>query len=458
MAAVAPPAPTSTPSRHSITPPLTVGENGAPEATVLNGARSAPTASVATISGPASTTSNHQRTFTGGTDGRTDKSKKEHRESHDAKDKEKDRDTSSRAAVRIAVPHLPSARVAQAPAPSMYWSRSPVHGIAPRRPFRAHSATLGDETVYLFGGCDPKGCFRELWTFDTETMCWSHPRVAGEVPSARRAHSACMIDHTLYIFAGGDGPHYFNDLYVLDTLSLRWSKPQPGVQVLGTAPSPRRAHTANSWNGQMIVFGGGNGVGALNDVHSLAPVAPEPVADGDVADKQAQQTVLQWTKWECTGKAPAGRGYHTANIVDDKLIVIGGSDGHMSFNDIHILQLDTKVWYQIKTDEAHYRLGHTATQVGSYLFVIGGHDSKGYTNEILSLNLVNLQWEKRKVYGAAPPGRGYHQTWLRDSRLFVHGGFDGKDVYGDMWYLDLAASAYLPQITSFTIELEEEEE
>lgn len=337
------------------------------------------------------------------------------------------------------LPQLPSASsVKPAPPPAMYWSKAPVHGSVPRRSFRAHTANLCDEVLWLFGGCDNRGCFRDLWCFDTETMCWSKPKVTGDMPPARRAHSATMVNKRLFVFAGGDGPHYFNDLYVFDTVSLRWSKPEVG----GTAPSPRRAHTCNYYEGQLIVFGGGNGVGALNDVHTL-----------DVSDLSR----LEWRKMDCRGKVPIGRGYHTSNLVDGKLIVIGGSDGHMSFNDIHILRLDTQTWYQVKTDEIHNRLGHTATQVGSYLFIFGGHDSKTYTSELLTLNLVNLQWEPRKVCGKKPQGRGYHQAWLRDSRLFVHGGFDGKDIFDDLHFLDLAACAYLPQITSFSVELDDEE-
>ncbi len=66
---------------------------------------------------------------------------------------------------------------------------------------------------------------------------------------------------------------------------------------------------------------------------------------------------------------------------------------HSTLQDVSIFDFssysrtDTRVWYQVKTDEIHNRLGHTATQVGSYLFVIGGHDSRSYTSEILTLNL-----------------------------------------------------------------------
>lgn len=345
---------------------------------------------------------------------------------------------SSRSLTSRAHPQLPHAEnVKPAPPPAMYWSKVPVHGSVPRRSFRAHSACLSDEMLWLFGGCDAKGCFRDLWCFDCETMCWSKPKVTGDLPPARRAHSCTIVDKRLFVFAGGDGPYYFNDLYVFDTVSLRWTKPD----VFGQPPSPRRAHTSNYYNGQLIIFGGGNGVGALNDVYSL-----------DLTDFDR----LEWRKIECKGKVPIGRGYHTSNIVDGKLIVIGGSDGHMSFDDIHILKLDSKVWYQVKTDESHNRLGHSSVLVGSYLFIVGGHNSHSYTPDILTLNLVNLQWESRNICGKKPPGRGYHQAWLHDSRLFVHGGFDGKEIFDDLYYIDLSACAYLPQITSFSVELDDE--
>lgn len=66
--------------------------------------------------------------------------------------------------------------------------------------------------------------------------------------------------------------------------------------------------------------------------------------------------------------------------------------------------------------------------------------------------LVNLQYEKRIVYGKAPNPRGYHATILADSRLFLFGGYDGITSYDDVHILDLAANAYLPQVTSFAID------
>ena len=63
------------------------------------------------------------------------------------------------------MPH--SDEVAIAPATTMYWSRAPVHGALPMRNMRAHTVTLVDNVAWLFGGCDDKGCWKDIYCFDT---------------------------------------------------------------------------------------------------------------------------------------------------------------------------------------------------------------------------------------------------------------------------------------------------
>ena len=38
--------------------------------------------------------------------------------------------------------------------------------------------------------------------------------------------------------------------------------------------------------------------------------------------------------------------------------------------------------------------------------------------------------------------------------VFVFGGFNGNEVFDDVHLLDLAAAAYLPQVTSFKIDVD----
>lgn len=334
-----------------------------------------------------------------------------------------------------------AADVPAAPSSGMYWSRAPTSG-APHTAVRAHTATLVGSNVFVFGGCDARACFNELYVLDADAFYWSTPHVVGDVPVPLRAMTCTAVGKKLVIFGGGDGPAYYNDVYVLDTVNFRWSKPR----ILGDkAPSRRRAHTACLYKNGIYVFGGGDGVRALNDIWRL-----------DVSDinKMSWKLISDPSGGSRdTGPVPKARGYHTANMVGNKLIIYGGSDGGECFNDVWVYNVDTHVWKAVNIPITYRRLSHTSTIVGSYLFVIGGHDGNEYSNDVLLLNLVTMSWDRRKVYGLPPSGRGYHTTVLHDSRLLVIGGFDGTEVFGDVWILELAVHSYYSQISHFTVDV-----
>jgi Rab9 effector protein with kelch motifs len=134
----------------------------------------------------------------------------------------------------------------------------------------------------------------------------------------------------------------------------------------GSHPPPRRAHTAILHDQRVYIFGGGTGIQALGDLWSLdvsqpketwewvclkrnpVPLRPPPSAkskDGPIL--QSNSTCAEHYRWSkimgqadnVPGPNPPPRGYHSANLVNDSMVVIGGSDGGMCFNDIWILDL-----------------------------------------------------------------------------------------------------------------------
>lgn len=332
--------------------------------------------------------------------------------------------------------------VKPAPASGMYWSRAPVSG-ASHTSLRAHTTTLIGSNIYIFGGCDSRSCFNEVYVLDADAFYFSSPFVCGEIPVPLRAMTCTAVGKKLVIFGGGDGPSYSNDVYVLDTVNFRWSKPKIGGD---RTPSKRRAHTACLYKNGIYIFGGGDGVQALNDVWRL-----------DVTDTTKMTWKLISAPTTPSGpddrSKPQARGYHTANMISSKLIIFGGSDGGECFRDVWVFDVDTLLFSPVNIPVSYPRLSHTATIVGSYLFVIGGHDGVEYSNEVLLLNLVTMVWDKRKIYGHPPKARGYHGAVLHDSRLVVVGGFDGSEVYGDVWIMELAVHAYYSQISHFSIDV-----
>lgn len=273
------------------------------------------------------------------------------------------------------------------------WYKAPQWGRLPQKGMRAHSATLvpnvspfashGTRTsstrptetdlfamdptsgsvgssLYVFGGCDSKHCFKDLYKIDLQSFQWSKPRTLGNQfsPPALRAHSVTHIppfqslyssvydnleikdrfpddpdvinvrmksrEGHLLFFGGGDGPNYFNDIYLLNLTTMTWSKPLPAPvatphegqnledfaneahtdiagssntqHIYGTLPSPRRAHTTVWYDKrkELIIFGGGNGTKALNEVWVL-----------ECKDWKR----LTWKKINTLGKKPRVRGY-----------------------------------------------------------------------------------------------------------------------------------------------------
>ena len=315
-------------------------------------------------------------------------------------------------------------KVDSAPPNGMYWSKAPCFGFEPSA-VRAHTSTLIGNNVFVFGGCDSKSCFNDLFVFDADCMAWTHPECSGDIPPPLRAMTATAVGKKLVIFGGGDGPSYYNDIYILDTVNFRYTKPEvtnPHV------PSKRRAHTACLYKNGIYIFGGGDGVRALNDVwrldvSDLTKMYWKLISPPSTGSKFANNSSSIDSR--LAAQRPTARGYHTSNMVGSKLIIFGGSDGVECFRDVWVFDVETLIWRCVDIKTSFPRLSHTATIVGSYLFVIGGHDGVEYSSDVLLLNLVTMHWDKRKVFGVVPSGRGYHGTILHDSRLFVFGGFDG---------------------------------
>ncbi|KYR02856.1 hypothetical protein DLAC_00326 [Tieghemostelium lacteum] len=310
----------------------------------------------------------------------------------------------------------------------MHWSKAQTKGDHPTEGIRSHTATVVGRKIFVFGGSDINDKFNDLMIFDTKTMFWSKPKTNGAdgcIPNPHRAHTATLVDKRLFIFGGGDGPNYFKDLFVLDTETLTWTKPV----TTGNGPGPRRAHTANLVNGKTIyIFGGGDGNKALNEVYSLdtdslswtliKPTGTIPKSRGyhssvligntkigifggsdgqecfddyfifdctnhswteqKITNKSPilsqtsfnlgktiaafgghdandyinslrffNQEKLMWEDVPCTGIPPPRRGYHCCCYVDHRLFVIGGYDGNQCFSDVQILDVGVLAYLEL---------------------------------------------------------------------------------------------------------------
>ncbi|KAB2009718.1 hypothetical protein ES319_D10G187100v1 [Gossypium barbadense] len=133
---------------------------------------------------------------------------------------------------------------------------------------KGHSLVSWGKKALLVGGrTDPANDKVSVWSFDTETECWSVMEAKGEIPVARSGHIVVRASSVLILFGGEDAKKKkLNDLHMFDLKSLTWLT----LQCTGTRPSPRSNHIATLYDDKtLFVFGGASKSRTLNDLYSL---------------------------------------------------------------------------------------------------------------------------------------------------------------------------------------------
>ena len=242
----------------------------------------------------------------------------------------------------------------------MYWGLMAQQGQAPDKSLRAHTGTLLGNKMYVIGGCDRQGCWRGVCTYNTgessspanlTSISDGFTRRVARMGQAMSYWSKSTASEGAYYYSGWQralcfwrrrrthiqqrcvGLSYLSVYFVLhsgaqahhypEIVESKWVKPNI-ITPKNSWPLQRRAHTTVQYKEFLVVFGGGNGQAALNDVWALK------ISDPDE---------LTWEEWKATGDVPVQKGYHTANLIGNKMVVYGGSDGNHSFSDVHVLDL-----------------------------------------------------------------------------------------------------------------------
>jgi N-acetylneuraminic acid mutarotase len=182
------------------------------------------------------------------------------------------------------------------------------------------------ETVLLFGGVGEAGRFADTWTFTSVSGsgAWTALEPAGSIPSARSGHAMAYdyIAGAVVLFGGYDGSGLLNDTWAYDPAANTWTELAP----TGDAPSARGNHRMvfDASAGRVVLFGGFDGTAELADTWAY-----------DIASNT-------WTEVQTTGSVPAGREQH-ALVYDPhagRVLLFGGFDEtDTDLNDLWALTL-----------------------------------------------------------------------------------------------------------------------
>jgi hypothetical protein len=126
-----------------------------------------------------------------------------------------------------------------------------------------------NDTLFLYGGFTTDLTMALVYTFDSNSIVWSMPKIAGINP-ARKASLTGIInnDGRIYLWSGLNTEGIFvNEMLILDTINFGWSKGS-----LVNAPIPRRNYGAALLSKNKIIYIGNRVVLCFNIYYYICSV------------------------------------------------------------------------------------------------------------------------------------------------------------------------------------------
>eukprot|EP00928_Gymnodinium_smaydae_P016522 TRINITY_DN16210_c0_g2_i1.p1 TRINITY_DN16210_c0_g2~~TRINITY_DN16210_c0_g2_i1.p1 ORF type:complete len:933 (+),score=181.92 TRINITY_DN16210_c0_g2_i1:190-2799(+) len=147
-----------------------------------------------------------------------------------------------------------------------------------------------------------------------------------------------------------------------------------------------------------------------------------------------------WRKIEAGGERPSGRASHSA-VADDLagvMYIFGGSGSHFGYTnkrDLCEFCFETETWRLLSNpmeDTPSARYGQSMVAYREGLYVWGGTHGTNYPTDMHRFDLCSKQWELVATMGDLPCGRYRHQAMVKDDLMYIVGG-SGINRYGDVF-------------------------
>jgi protein phosphatase len=184
----------------------------------------------------------------------------------------------------------------------------------------------------------------------------------------------------------------------------------------GTSPGKRYGHTMCYLKPYIVIFGGNVGNRIINDIWLIN------IDDG----------ILEWKKLEPTSDLPSGRMYHSSSVCKHggaagMVIIYGGrNEQGFALNDTWGLRKHRNgTWDWVKAPYStsyvpYKRFQHTISFYYNFMIVLGGRTDEDQKNIPIEIyDTETSEWTE-----LTPFNKFRHSSWIIESQLFTHGGFD----------------------------------
>ncbi|EQC40849.1 hypothetical protein SDRG_01916 [Saprolegnia diclina VS20] len=250
-------------------------------------------------------------------------------------------------------------------------------------------------------------------------------------PPALAAHAVVASRDTLYLVGGEDTASTRTSAVWQWTPSQSWEL-LPCATVYGEddVPTARSNHAAALWHHILLVFGGW-------DQDGLQPLGQLELLNLDTRC---------WTHGSTTGAAPSSRGNPTL-VVDAQrsmAIVFGGWNKIERFNDVHLLDLRTWAWREVRSTAVapQKRTDHAAVWADDRMFVLGGSTCDGPMNDVWVWSPSTEAWSELHCSGDLPAPRTSHAAAVCGRHILMTGGQShttarGTSVFASSYALNI---------------------
>jgi N-acetylneuraminic acid mutarotase len=223
------------------------------------------------------------------------------------------------------------------------------------------------------------------------------------MPTGRWELSTCVVDGKIYAI-GGAGPVYeaLSAVEVYDPATDTWTtKPE--------MPTARQGLSTSVVNGKIYAIGGGAGSSiTYRSVETYSTVEEyDPATD----------------TWTTKSDMPTSRGFHSANVVDGKIYVIGGSrNSGPSVNHVRTVEVydpATDTWTQ-KGDMPRNTAAGFSSVVDGKIYYIGGYGHLS-SQRVDEYDPSTDTWTMKSEM---PTGRHALSTSTLGGKIYAIGGYD----------------------------------
>ena len=138
---------------------------------------------------------------------------------------------------------------------------------------------------------------------------------------------------------------------------------------------------------------------------------------------------------------PLQRNGHSANLIEDKLYVLGGWGGFSTLSDVVYLDLVLCQWFAPQLHGKDHPLMNM--HVSAYMehlgqiICFGGGNGMTFISQTTALDVRSMRWTELKPKGAIPEGRANSSSCKQGFTMYVFGGWNSRANLSDIHLLHL---------------------